>query len=74
MHQLPVLLERKRRSKHAWEGLAVAHDTVEVRCAVKTSFGRDFESASAMFLAVGMYSDATILRSTSSRMKRSRLS
>ena len=47
---------------------------MEARCAVKTSFGRGFVSASAMFLAVGMYLGATIFRSTSSRMKRSRLS
>ena len=33
---------------------------IEVRCAVKTSFGMGFVSASAMFLAVGMYLVPTI--------------
>eukprot|EP00966_Prymnesium_polylepis_P139398 3221214-Prymnesium_polylepis.1 len=47
---------------------------IAARWVAKMSFGRGFLSASAMFLAVGMYLGVTILRSTSSRVKRSRLS
>jgi hypothetical protein len=65
VHQPPVL-QAQRRSKHA--SVVHAWPIIAVRWVMKMPLSRGFVSASAMFLAVGMYFVVMIPRATSSRM------